>query len=455
MTATANPRRPQPGAPRPYSFPEFERRSLDNGMTVWMVPIPGSTMASAHLLVDAGAAAEDEEHGGVAALTAQLLVTGTRRLDASAFAEATERLGIEVSSESSWDSARAAFQSLPEHLEAGIALLAEMVREPRLDPGEFDRLRGERLADILQSRADAGRLADEMFLRHVFDASTPYRRLSAGLPETVSALTLDDVVTHHATHWTPGTAHLIVAGSFDPEAVMRAAQMRLGDWEGHGPGHRTLEPRPAGGRRVVIVDRPGSVQSELRVGCIGIERSSDRYFPALVMAAMLGGVFGSRLNLRLREELGYTYGARAGFDPRRAPGPFSAAAAVQTEVTADAIREMLGQLDRIRAEPPEPAELREVRDFLVGVFPLRFETTGGVAMAMEPLAIYDLPEDYWQSYRSHLEAVGPDEVLSAARDLLPTEDMLILLTGDAERIRADVEAGGFGPLEVVVPDSAS
>jgi predicted Zn-dependent peptidase len=170
---------------------------------------------------------------------------------------------------------------------------------------------------------------------------------------------------------------------------------------------------------------------------------------------MLGGVFGSRLNLRLREELGYTYGARAGFDPRRAPGPFSAAAAVQTEVTADAIREMLGQLDRIRAEPPEPAELREVRDFLVGVFPLRFETTGGVAMAMEPLAIYDLPEDYWQSYRSHLEAVGPDEVLSAARDLLPTEDMLILLTGDAERIRADVEAGGFGPLEVVVPDSAS
>ncbi len=147
--------------------------------------MPSAAVVNVHLLVDAGAAAEDEAHAGVAALTAQLLVTGTRRLDAGAFAEATERLGIEVSSESSWDSARAAFQSLPEHADDGIALLAEMVREPRLDEGEFDRLKAERLADILQARADPGRLADEMFLHHLFDASTPYRRLSAGTPETV------------------------------------------------------------------------------------------------------------------------------------------------------------------------------------------------------------------------------------------------------------------------------
>jgi predicted Zn-dependent peptidase len=412
-------------------------------------------MANAHLLVDAGAAAEDEAHGGVAALTAQLLVTGTRRLDASAFAEATERLGIEVSSESSWDSARAAFQSLPEHLEAGIALLGEMVREPRFDAGEFDRLKAERLADILQSRADPGRLADEMFLRHVYDASSPYRRLSAGIPETVGTLSREDVVQHHATHWTPGTGHLIVAGSFDPEAVMRAAQLRLGDWAGSGPGHRSFEPRQAGGRRVVIVDRPGSVQSELRIGHLGIERSSPRYFPALVMAAMLGGVFGSRLNLRLREELGYTYGARAGFDPRRAAGPFSAAAAVQTEVTADSIREMLGQLERIRQGAPELAELREVRDFLVGVFPLRFETTGGVAMAMEPLAVYGLPDDYWQTYRTHLEAVGPDDVLAAASDLIHPDQLLILLSGDASRVRDEVADGGFGPVEVVTAEAAA
>jgi zinc protease len=452
MSATVSSKRPTPGAPRPYHFPAFDRRVLDNGLTVWMVPLADSTMANVHLLVDAGAATEDEAHGGVAAISAQLLVTGTRRLDASAFAEATERLGIEVSSESSWDSARAAFQSLPEHLEDGMALLAEMVREPRLDPAEFDRIRAERLADILQSRADAGRLADEMFLRYAFDEASPYRRLSAGTPETVGTLNLDDVRSFHAEHWVPDASHLVVAGSLDPEAVMRAAQWRLGDWTGRSPGHRTLQPAAGGGRRVVIVDRPGSVQSELRIGHLGIDRQHPRYFPAIVLGAMLGGVFGSRLNLRLREELGYTYGARAGFDPRRAAGPFSAAAAVQTEVTADAIREMIGQLTRIREAAPEEAELRDVRDYLVGVFPLRFETTGGVTMAIEPLAVYGLPDDYWQTYRASLEAVGVDEILSTARELIDPDDLLILAVGDASKIRDEVAAAGFGPVVVVQAD---
>lgn len=451
MTLAPNPLRPASGAPRPYRFPEFDRRRLENGLTVWMVPLPGATMANVHFVVDAGAAAESEEQGGVAALTAQLLVTGTRRLDASEFAEATERLGIEVSSESSWDSARAAFQALPEHVESGIELLAEMMREPRFDPGEFERLRAERLNEILQARSDPGRLAEEMFLRHVFDAGTPYRRLSAGTPETVSILTLDDVRGHHATHWQPGSAHLIVVGSIDPEAVMRAAQLRLGDWRGTGPGHREFTPAAGGGRRVVIVDRPGSVQSELRMGHPGIERTSPRYFSALVLGALLGGVFGSRLNRRLREELGYTYGARAGFDPRRAAGPFSAAAAVQTEVTADAMREMLAQLERIREAAPDIAELREVRDFLVGVFPLRFETTGGVAVAMEPLAVYGLADDYWQTYRSNLESVDPEAVLAAARDLVRPDDLLLLAVGDAARIAEEVTAAGFGEVEVVSP----
>jgi zinc protease len=452
MPATINPLRPAPGPPRPYHFPAFERRQLGNGLTAWVVPVPSATVVNVHLLVDAGAAAEDEAKAGVAALTAQLLVTGTARLDASAFAEATEMLGIDVSSESSWDSARAAFQSLPPHMAPGLALLAEMVQQPRFDPGEFDRLKAERLADILQARADPGRLADEMFLRHLYDASTPYRRLSAGTPESVEQISLEDVRAHHATHWRPAAAHLIVAGPVEPEAVFTAAQQHLGRWSGSGPGHRTFEPAAAGDRRIVLVDRPGSVQSELRVGQLGIDRRSPRYFPAIVLGALLGGVFGSRLNLRLREELGYTYGARAGFDPRRAAGPFSAAAAVQTEVTADALREMVEQLARIREAAPEDTELHEVRDFLVGVFPLRFETTGGVAMAIEPLAVYGLADDWWQTYRDHLEAVGADEVLSAASDLLHPDQWLMLVVGDAESVRAEIEATGLGSLELATGD---
>ena len=441
--------RPPATAPRPYQFPYFERRGLENGLTVWLIPLHDRDLVSVHLLTDAGAAAEEESQAGIASLSAQLLVTGTARLDAADFAEATERLGIDVSSESSWDSARAGFVALGEHLEAGLGLLAEMVLHPRFDEREFDRLKAERLNDILQSRADPGRLADESFLRELFADGVPYRRLSAGTPESVEALTVDGVRSFHATRYAPNVAHLIVAGSFDEAQTMAAIERQLGSWSGEGPGHREIQPRERGGRRVVLVDRPGSVQSELRVGHLGIDRHDPRYFPAMVMAALLGGVFSSRLNLRLREELGYTYGARCSFDPRRAPGPFAATAAVQTEVTADAVRELLGQLERIRNEEPAEKELAEVRDFLIGVFPLRFETTAGIAGAIEPLAVYGLSDDYWQTYRAQIEAVGVADVQAAARDLVRPDDALILLTGDASRVRGELESAGFGPLEVI------
>ena len=441
--------RPPPTAPREYRFPDFEHTSLANGMGVWTVPLPDRELVSVQLVTDAGAASEDESKAGVAALTAQLLVTGTRSLDAAAFAETTERLGIEVGSESSWDSTRAGFTALAAKLDDGLGLLAEMILEPRLDPGEFDRLKAERLNDILQARADPGRLADERFLGQVYADGSPYGRLSAGSPESVEPLSVADVQAHHAASSAPDVAHVIVAGAVEPAAAVAAVEARFGDWTGTGRGHRTIEAAERGGPRIVLVDRPGSVQSELRVGHLGIDRAHPRYFDAMVLAALLGGVFGSRLNKRLREELGYTYGARCAFDPRRAAGPFTATAAVQTEVTVDAIRELLAQLRRIRDETPEERELAEVRDFLVGVFPLRFETTPGIAAAIEPVAVYGLAKDFWHTYRSRIEAVTAAGVRETADELIRPDQALVLLTGDAAVIAADLEAAQIAPVEVV------
>nr|MBA2264137.1 insulinase family protein [Chloroflexota bacterium] len=320
---------------------------------------------------------------------------------------------------------------------------------PRLDEREFERLKAERLNDILQARSDPGRLADESFLREVYAADMPYGRLSAGTPESVGALDVAAARNFHASRYAPKIADIVIAGAIESDAALAEVERHLGEWSGNGTGHRTFEPRQRSGRRVVLVDRPGSVQSELRVGHLGIDRHHPRYFPALVMAALLGGVFSSRLNLRLREELGYTYSARCSFDARRALGPFTATAAVQTEVTVDAIRELLGQLERMRVEAPVPDELAEVRDFLVGIFPLRFETTTGIATAIEPLAVYDLPDDYWHTYRSRLETVTADDVLGAARELVRPDEALILLTGDAALLRDDLAAADLGPLEVV------
>ncbi len=447
--------RPVPGAPRAYHFPPFQRHALENGLTVWLVPLPGRALVNVHLVLDGGAAAEDETKAGIASLTAQLLVTGTRRLDATEFAEATERLGLEIGSESSWDSARASFGALSQHLEPALALLAEMIREPRLEAREFERLKAERLADIMQARADPGRLADEMFLRSLYADGVPYQRPAAGGPETVAGLTLDDARAHHGGHYVPSTAHLIIAGAVRPDAALTAATQQFGTWSGTGPGHRAVEPTAGGGRRVVVVDRPGSVQSELRVGHVGIDRHDPRFFRALVMSTILGGMFWSRLNRRLREELGYTYGARAGFDPRRSAGPFLASAAVQTEVTVAAIRELLSLLDQMRETPPEDRELREAKDFMVGIFPLRFETTGGLASAIEPLAVYGLAEDWWQTYRGHIESVSGDEVHRAAVELIQPDELVILLSGDAARLRDELVEAAIGPVEVVSPDSAA
>jgi predicted Zn-dependent peptidase len=451
MTAV-NPLRPASGIPRPYHFPHFSHDRLPNGLTVWTVPLPDRDLVSVHLLVDAGAAAESEAEAGIAALTAETLVTGTRRLDGHAFAEATERLGIELHADSSWDVARAGFLALGDRFAAGLELLAEMVREPRFDEGEFDRLREERLADILQARSEPGRLADEHFLRQCYPDGSPYGRLNAGTPESVEPLAVSQARDHHDRHWRPDRAHLIVAGPVTAAEARVEAEAALGDWEGTSPGHRTISATDRGGRRIVVVDRPGSVQSEIRVGHVGIARDHADYFPAIVMASLLGGTFSSRLNQRLREELGYTYGARAAFDPRRAAGPFTARAAVHTEVTADAVRETIALLEGMRASEPAVDELREVTDYLVGVFPLRFETTGGAAAGIEPVAVYGLDHDWWATYRDRIEAVGPREVHAAATDLLRPAEALVVLTGDADAVGPGLEAAALGPVEVVQPD---
>ncbi len=249
-----NPLRPAPGAPRPYHFPNFIHRPLDSGLTLWVVPLPDRDMVSVHLLVDGGAASESEAEGGIAALTAESLVTGTQRLDGHAFAEASERLGIELFADSSWDVARAGFVALPAQWTAGLALLAEMVREPGFDEGEFDRIREERLADILQARSEPGRLADEFFLRHVFGEGAPVR-------PAVGRHARDGRTAGRVPGARPPRAEL-APGSVPPGRGRTGGRGRgrergpgrsFGDWAGTSPGHRSIDGlrprRAAGGHR--------------------------------------------------------------------------------------------------------------------------------------------------------------------------------------------------------------
>ena len=219
-----------------------------------------------------------------------------------------------------------------------------------------------------------------------------------------------------------------------------------------------VEPGPiaaratAGGRRLRLVDKPGAPQTEIRVGHVGVPRRIPDFHALSVLGAILGGLFNSRLNMKLREEKGYTYGAHAGFDLRRAAGPFAARAAVNTEVTAAALSDLVAELDRIRSERVSDAELRAARDFLIGVFPLRFETPGPIVQALSGMVVHGLPDDELATYRERIDAVGVDDVLQAARTHIHVDRAAAVLVGDASVIASSLEVVGFGPVEVIRDD---
>ena len=206
-------------------------------------------------------------------------------------------------------------------------------------------------------------------------------------------------------------------------------------------------------RRIRVVHRPGSVQTEIRIGHPGLPRKVPDFHAVSVMSAILGGLFNSRLNMQLREAKGYTYGASAGFDMRRGAGPFTARAAVNTEVTVPAVIDTLAELERMRDTKVEPSELAAARDFLVGVFPLRFETPGAVAAALSGLAIHGLPVEELLDYRRKIEAVTIDDVAAAAREHLQIEEAAIVLVGDADAIGAALEAADLGKVVVERDDA--
>ncbi len=387
--------RPVPGTPRPYEFPPVERGNLSNGMGLLTVHLPGRALVSAALLYRSGAVDEPGADAGSTVMAARALAEGTERYDAIAIVEAAERLGASIHAEAGWDATSAGVDVPADRLEPALELVAEMLAHPTFPDAEVERLRDERLNDLLQARMDPRRRADEAFAQTIYVPESPYSRPAGGTRETVARLMPDGLRTAYRRTQDPAGWTMVVAGDLSGLDVPAIAERLFGSWKATG-GLRVQRPivdRGAVERRFVkVIHRPGAVQTEIRIGHPGAPRRIADFHALSVMGAILGGLFNSRLNMKLREEKGYTYGAHAGFDLRRGAGPFSARAAVNTEVTVPAVADFMGELQRIHDLPVTDAELRAARDFLVGVFPLRFETPGPVVGALSGLAIHDLPD---------------------------------------------------------------
>jgi zinc protease len=358
-------------------------------------------------------------------------------------------LGTAVSASANWDAAFIQLTVLTSRLPEAIALLGDVLMAPTLPAREVERLRNERLAELLQLRAEPRGLADEMLDRVVFAPGARYGRPAGGTEASVAELTPDAVSACYQALYHPAAATLLVVGDVRPAQVQRLVEARFGQWRGAVRGDFAVPDAPAApGRRVHVVTKTGSPQSELRLGHRGLSRSHADYFPVVVMNAILGGLFSSRINLNLREAHGYTYGAHSGYDWRRWAGPFSVDAAVQREVTDAAIREMLHEINRIRDTEVSDSELSLATSYLDGVFPIRYESTAAIAAALANLIVYRLPPDYYDRYRERVRAVTVGAVREAARAHLDPSRLQLVVVGDPATVRQPLEQLDFGPLTV-------
>lgn len=451
--------RPVAGAPKEYRFPRFERTRLPNGLGLITVPLPGRPLIVGHLLFHgpaAGATGEPSERAGATVLMARAMTEGTRRRDAMELIEASERLGAEIVADAGWDSLAVSVEVPRSRLTPALELLAEVALQPSLPVAEVQRLREERLNDLLQAKAEPRRRVERAFAATLYAPGAAYARPQGGTEATVPTLDRPVLVARHEAIRDPRHATLVLAGDLSGIDPIDLATGALGGWSGATDAsarsvdvrrHQVDEPGPGG--RVVVVHRPGSPQSELRIGHVGVGRRSDDFHAISVLNAILGGLFGSRLNALLREEKGYTYGVHSMFDMRVGAGPFAVRTAVQTEFTVPAIVDTMAELRRIGEAPVTQEELTTARDYLVGVFPLRYETSGQVAGAIAGLVAQGLPDDELDRYRPAVAAVSAEQVLAAARAHIRPAEVSVVMVGDADVFLADLEAADIGPVEVI------
>ena len=439
--------RPQPGPPRAYRFPDFERYTLKNGIRLVVAPVHKLPVVSIMAVVEAGATSDPHGREGLAQLTARALVEGTATLDGVQLTERLEGIGSSIEPATDWDYVSASTTVLAERTRAALQLLGDVLIVPAFPEREIERLKRERVAELMQQRAEPRGLADEMFSRFLYGPSSRYSEPEGGNEASVNALGRDDVVSFHKRQYRPGTTILVIAGDVTSAEAVRMVEDTFGAWAGPAPVAAIVQDAPARlTRSVHLVAKADAPQSELRVGHVGVPRSHPDYFSIVIMNAVLGGLFSSRINLNLREAHAYTYGAFSGYDWRRGAGPFIVSTAVKSDVTDGAVREVVHEIERMREAPPTKEELSLATSYLDGVFPIRYETTSAIAGALASLVVHGLPDDYFDRYRERIRAVTGNHVLAAAQRHLHPEQLQVTVVGDPTVVRLPLERLEMGAI---------
>jgi zinc protease len=446
-------RLPVPGPTRVFPFPAIEKSTLVNGLRVWTVRHTQVPLVSFTLLVRRGAASDPPGKDGLAAVTADMLDEGSGERSAIEMHEALARLGAQFDTDIGSDATVISVTVLSRFTRNALDLLSDVVVRPAIREADFSRVRQLRLHRLTQLRDMPGAVADRAFLKLIYGAH-PYGHSPIGSEASLAAMDVDDARAFHARAIRPEVSTLIAVGDCDHGEMARIAAEAFADWTGAGDGERPDEGSLPHSARLNVVPRPRAPQSELRIGQVSVPRDTPDYHPLVVANTILGGQFVSRINLNLREDKGLTYGARTAFEFRRRSGPFVLQGSVQTSGTARAIDESLGEIAGIRgSRPVTPAELELGIAALTRGYARSFETGEQIGRAALQLALYDLPDDYFEQFVPRIEAVTAEDVSRVMSRHLDPARLVTLVVGDLDVIGRDLNRLGLGDPVVLPPDA--
>ncbi|WP_377269033.1 M16 family metallopeptidase [Peterkaempfera sp. SMS 1(5)a] len=456
-TMTFHPR-PEAGAPTPWAFPAPERATLDNGLTVLRCHRPGQQLVAVEVLLDAPLAAEPDGLDGVATILARAFSEGTDTLTAEEFAGELERAGATMDAHADHPCVRVSLEVPVSRLERGLSLLSDALRTPALPEHEIERLVANRLDEIVHELANPARRAALALYGDLFEGTDRLSRPRAGSAETVRTIDRDAVQAFYTAHVRPATATAVVVGDLDGVDLDAILARTLGAWSGDKAEVAAPTPVKADDRaRVIIVDRPGSVQTQLLIGRVGADRHDEVWAAQVLGTYCLGGTLTSRLDRVLREEKGYTYGVRALAQPLRSAPDGSGrvllaiTGSVDTPSTAPALADTWTVLRTLAAEGLTDAERDVAVQNLVGVAPLKYETSAAVAATLADQVEQSLPDDYQAQVYRRLAETGTAEATAAVVAAFPPERLVTVLVGDASVIADPVRELGIGEVTVLQP----
>ena len=432
-------------------FPEFERLTLDNGLTVLLAERHQVPVVNLSLVVDAGFASDHGGLPGTSSLALNMMDEGTRTRSALEISEDLAQLGASLSTGSGLDTSYVSLSALTENLEPSLDIFSEVILEPTFPEDDLERQRKQYLASIRQEKTSPVSMAIRILPRLMFGEQHPYGQplTGSGTEESITALSRRDLVNYHDTWVRPGNSTLVVVGDITMEELLPLIEDRLADWESAPVPEKELGPAPSPEQPTLyLVDRPGSPQSVILAGSPAPPRNNPNEETLQTLNGVLGGLSSSRINMNLREDKNWSYGAFSLLLDARGERPFLVYAPVQSDRTGDAMQELIGELDAIRG--PRPASVEEVnrvRDTRIRSLPGRWETISAVAGSMVDIVTYDLADDYWQGYGERLLSVTPESVAELSDRLVQPESMIWVVIGDADQISGQLEELGLGEVK--------